>query len=600
MKKPEPLTRQGNVNSNELSASNHVVLYDNIQRRWLRFSTPKRIIQAHTINEVIPSLHEVEKQVEQHGCHAAGFISYEASPAFDPALQVRQDETVFPLLWFGLYDGVEEIEIKVGDGNSTPSFDWSPTVTPKAYAAALSRIRSYIEAGDTYQVNFTFRRLTPFNESAWQTFLHFLAAQNPGYGGFLLTDSWALCSGSPELFFTLDGDRIHSRPMKGTAPRGLTYAADLEAAERLTLSPKERAENIMIVDMVRNDLGRIAEPGTVKVTECFSVEKYPTLYQLTSAVEARTTAPLVDIFKALFPPASITGAPKARTMEIIAELETTPRRIYTGTMGFLQPGRKAQFNVAIRTLLIDRKKKKAEYGVGGGIIWDSNIEKEFEECSIKARICMPQPAQFSLLETLLWNPQEGYYLLERHLKRMGESATYFDYPLDKQELLDLLKITAQPFTPIPHRVRLLLDKQGSCNCRATPMQLPAQDYVARVTMAEQPVNASDVFLYHKTTNRTVYANAKQQFPDHDDVILFNELGEVTESTIANVVLEIDQTLYTPPVHCGLLAGTYRSSLLESGTIRERVITVEMLHHRQSQLYLINSVRGMYQARLSSL
>ncbi len=270
-----------------------------------------------------------------------------------------------------------------------------------------------------------------------------MAAQDPPYGAFLDTGEWVICSASPELFFRLDGARIECRPMKGTAARGRTQAEDLAQARALQASEKERAENVMIVDMVRHDLGRVAQTGSVKVDRLFEVERYPTIWQMTSTVEAQTEAGLGDIFRALFPPASITGAPKVRTMQIIAELERLPRRLYTGTIGFLAPGRRAQFNVAIRTLLVNRPTGCAEYGVGSGITWDSDPEAEWQECRTKARILAPPVPAFSLLETMRWTPEEGYYLLERHLERLQDSALYFGFRFDLTALrLELERLAA--------------------------------------------------------------------------------------------------------------------------------------------------------------
>ena len=280
----------------------------------------------------------------------------------------------FPLVWFGLYPAPDVITSEqLFEAAPTHSSDtpWSPSVKREAYDAAIAQIKDYIARGDTYQVNYTYRLSAPFAGDPLAFFLQIAGAQRAPHAAFVHLDRYCLLSASPELFFDLDGETIRSKPMKGTARRGLTSVEDEKQSTWLYHSEKNRAENVMIVDMVRNDIGRIARIGSVQVPELFSIEKYPTVRQMVSTVTGRTSAPMSDLFQALFPPASITGAPKARTMEIIRELETTPRRIYTGCIGFISPERKAQFNVAIRTVLVDRKEQRAEYGVGGGITWDS-------------------------------------------------------------------------------------------------------------------------------------------------------------------------------------------------------------------------------------
>jgi para-aminobenzoate synthetase/4-amino-4-deoxychorismate lyase len=403
-----------------------------------------------------------------------------------------------------------------------------------------------------------------------------------------------VCSASPELFFTLEGGVLTSCPMKGTTSRGLTQANDLEHATQLAHSEKNRAENLMIVDMVRNDMGRIADIASVEVKSLFNVEKYPTLWQMTSTVHCKTQASITDIFRALFPPASITGAPKVRTMQIIAELENVPRRIYTGTVGFLSPGRRAQFNVAIRTVLVDRLNNKAEYGVGGGIVWDSENADELQECYTKAKILVQQTPDFSLLETILWTPQDGYSLLNYHLTRLADSAAYFSRTVDICLIREKLDVLARELPPQPHKIRLIVPRENEPILEAHMLLPPTQPY--RIRVAKRPINSRDPFLYHKTTHRRVYDQALADHPGYDDVLLWNEKKEVTESCIANVVVEMDGRLLTPPVHSGLLPGTYRSLLLSEDKIIEESIKVQDLC-RLSRIFLVNSLRGMWEISL---
>jgi para-aminobenzoate synthetase/4-amino-4-deoxychorismate lyase len=339
----------------------------------------------------------------------------------------------------------------------------------------------------------------------------------------------------------------------------------------------------------------MAETGSVNVPHMFAVEKYPTVWQMTSTIEARTPATLSNIFRALFPPASITGAPKVRTMELIAQLETSPRRIYTGTIGFLAPGRRAQFNVAIRTLLWNRRTRDAEYGVGSGITWGSQPEAEWQECRAKARILDTRIPEFSLLETMLWTPEDGYFLLERHLERLAQSALYFGFVVDLAAVRVELERLAARLTRTRQRVRLLVVREGRTTLEAEV--LPAADPAPqRVAVAPGPADSSNPFLYHKTTNRGLYEAARAACPGYDDVLLLNESGEVTESTIANIAVEIEGKLCTPPVQCGLLPGTLRADLLERGTLIERCITLEQMR-RSPGVFLLNSVRGMYRVQI---
>jgi para-aminobenzoate synthetase/4-amino-4-deoxychorismate lyase len=570
-----------------------VVLYDARNRQWLFFHRPLQVHVANSLESVVSTLRAVEHQVTIDHLHAAGFIAYEAGPAFDPALAVRSPGA-FPLLWFGIYREPEKISFPPLAQESPANIFWEPSVSEKEYRLSLSKIKAYIQAGDTYQVNYTFRLRAPFFEDPWRLFVQMIHAQGYGYAAFVNTERWTICSASPELFFTLEAEELISRPMKGTASRGLMQAEDLERAAWLQHSEKNRAENVMIVDMVRNDMGRIADVGSVEVPSLFDVEKYPTLWQMTSTVRCRTKASITDIFRAFFPAASITGAPKVRTMQIISELENAPRRIYTGTVGFVSPGRKAQFNVAIRTVLVDRLSHTSEYGVGGGIVWDSEKADELQECYTKARILVQPTPSFALLETILWIPQEGYFLLDGHLNRLRDSSAYFSRPVDIEAIREKLNDLARELPPRPHRIRLVVPQENEPTLEAHILSPPLQPY--RIRLAKTPIHSRDPFLYHKTTHRHVYERALAESPGYDDVLLWNEREEVTESCIANVLVEVDGRLLTPPVHCGLLSGTYRSLLLKQDKVREEMIHVQDLS-RCSKIYLVNSVRGIWEASL---
>jgi para-aminobenzoate synthetase/4-amino-4-deoxychorismate lyase len=352
----------------------------------------------------------------------------------------------------------------------------------------------------------------------------------------------------------------------------------------------------MIVDMIRNDIGRVAEIGSVQVPELFTVERYPTLWQMTSAVTGRSDASIVEIMRALFPCASITGAPKVSTMEIIAELETEPRELYTGCIGYMAPGRQAQFNVAIRTAVVDKGAKEAVYGVGGGIVWDSVAGNEYLECQVKARILTERRPTFQLLETMLWTPEGGIFLLREHLERLGDSADYFDYPLNLDTLQKQLEEQVKGLSSRRYKIRLLLDERGEVVIERIPLNVEQSTESLHIGMSVEPVKTDNVFLYHKTTNRTVYEQARASRPDCEDVLLWNERGEITEASIANVAFKLDGRLVTPPVQSGLLAGTFRRYLLERGEVEEQVIKLADLS-RVEEMYLLNSVQEWRRAEL---
>lgn len=372
--------------------------------QWMYFVDPVEVWESYTHQDVRTHLQEIEERVHTSGLYAVGFLAYEAATAFDAALPTQASSS-FPLLWFGLYPKPHYIESPLkwdaapfeeleGIGHTVvpkASLQWSPSIVEEAYYNALQRIKEHIARGNTYQVNYTFRLDTDYLGSSWSLFQHMLSAQTTSYASYMQIGRFALCSASPELFFTLDGETLRARPMKGTAARGPTSSEDHYNAQMLYYSEKNRAENVMIVDMLRNDMSRIAEPGSVHVPHLYSIEPYPTVWQMTSDVHARTRAGLYALMEALFPCASITGAPKARTMQIIQQLECSPRNVYTGTMGFYGPERQAQFNVAIRTVCIDRNKQHAQLGIGGGIVWDSDIKDEYEECLLKARFLTQTP-----------------------------------------------------------------------------------------------------------------------------------------------------------------------------------------------------------------
>jgi para-aminobenzoate synthetase/4-amino-4-deoxychorismate lyase len=579
------------------------VIRDLRARGWLRFDAPIEVIRADRPEDVTTAIRAVDTAAAR-GLWAAGFVAYEAAPAFDAAIRVRpRDADAPPLAWFGLFDRpavVESIDDPARDsGDATDAGVWTPDITRDEYDRAIARIRDHLRAGDTYQVNFTFRlRAAWTGDDAWPLFVRLAAAQQADCAAWIDTGRFAIASASPELFFALDGRQITCVPMKGTAPRGRWTAEDLGLADALHRSEKNRAENVMIVDMVRNDLGRICDVGSVRVPgkALFSVGRYPTLLQMTSAVTGDTSADLAGVFGALFPSASVTGAPKVRTTGLIADLESSPRGVYTGAIGVVMPGAQARFNVAIRTVVVDRERQRAEYGVGSGIVWDSDGRDEYAECLLKARIVVEGAWQPTLLETLRWSREGGYALLDRHLSRLIDSSLFFFLSgVDTAGIREKLTALAATFDAAPQVVRVVVPPRGEPTVTAAPF-VPRRQPV-RLALALDPIDDRDVRFFHKTTSREAYDAARAAHPDADDVILWNRRGELTETTISNLALEIDGQWWTPPVSSGLLAGTYRGVLLDEGRIRERVLTLDALDRCQG-MAVVNSVRGWEEAVLA--
>lgn len=557
---------------------------------WIHFTEPMRILAAERAEDVRPALREVERITRDRGWYAVGWVSYEAGAAF--GLRVHNAQGRWPLVWFALFDP-RDVRRERQLPSTGPYELGAVTVsmTRESFRERFDRIKAYIAAGDCYQANLTFQTAARFTGDPRGLFADLVQAQQGRYSAYLSMGDFAVCSASPELFFELDGVEVRTRPMKGTAKRGVTTAADDEIRARLVASPKERAENVMIVDMMRNDVGRIAEIGSVSVPALFDAERYPTVWQMTSQVHARSLASLDDVFAALHPSASVTGAPKVRTMELLAGLEDGPRGLYTGAVGYVAPDGNARFNVAIRTAVVDLRDGAVSFGVGSGIVWDSAADTEYDECVLKASVLGRRPVPFDLLETLRWTPQEGFFLLERHLERLESSARYFGISCWRDDVRRALE-SALARQPEAQRVRLLLGQDG--HVRVEHARLP-ETRPLRVRLAACPVTSLDVWLHHKTTHREVYDRARQSAPDVDDVLLWNERGELTESTMANLVIERDGSKVTPPASSGLLAGTFRAELLARGEVHEAVVRTDEI--AGAAMWLVNSVHGWRRAEL---
>lgn len=557
-------------------------------------------VAAYAAAEVIPALERVEAALHA-GFYAAGFLSYEAASSLDAALATAVPRD-FPLVWFGLYREIRPIQLDEwagqGYGCRYRTSAWQPSMSREAYRHAAVKIREYIAAGDMYQVNFTLREHFRFEGDARVLFRDLCRSQATPYAAFFDMDSCRVLSASPELFFQLDNGALIVRPMKGTARRGRWAAEDEQIAAQLPKSEKERAENLMIVDLLRNDLGRVSERGSVKVDSLFDVETLGTVHQMTSSISSRLKpgVGLTELFRALFPCGSITGAPKRRAMQIIAELEETPRGLYTGCIGYLSPGmHRAIFSVAIRTLVIDKQTGRGELGVGSGITWYSAPDDEYDECLAKGMFARKIPPEMKLIESLLLEEKTGYFLLERHLERFGSSARYFGIPFDAASVRATLEELAHGVKECS-KVRLMLSSDGTMATEIEQISVGDKPAGHFIDFAATPIDSTDPFLYHKTSNREVYGRELEKRPDCMDVIFVNEKEEVTEGANNNIVIRKDGLLVTPPLTSGLLPGTFRAQLLEAGEIAEQIIMRSDLE-RADEIYLINSVRKWRRVRL---
>lgn len=563
--------------------------------RSISFSSPVKTFLAWRIDEVIDVL-EASNAEALAGNFVVLMICYEAAEAFDSALTTHTT-CPLPLVWAGIFpeDSTPRTELQ---GRYSAS-EWTPLVSRTEYDAAVARVRELIADGDTYQVNYSFPLKSKFSGDPLAWYHDLNLAQGGQYSAFLDLGRHKVLSLSPELFFERTGDHVRTKPMKGTVRRGRWSTEDSELAAWLANSSKDKAENVMIVDLLRNDLGKVSIPGSVRVSSLFELERFETVWQMTSTVEStlRPHTSLVELLSALFPCGSITGAPKIRTMEIIRELEPFPRGIYTGAIGLIKPGGDCSFNVAIRTVVVDSETGTAVFGVGGGVTIDSTAEREYDECLVKAKFLSNPPRSFELFETFLLEDGE-YFLLERHIDRLKSSANYFGFNFAEPTTKSVLYGFAKSNPEGSWKVKLTLARDGSVSTKLSQL-VNDNEKVLRVCLADSAINSGDRLIFHKTTHRDFYSSQLENHPGCDDIIFFNEQGEVTESTIANVVIRLEGELVTPPISAGLLAGTYRNQLIDEGTIKERSITTADLRSAD-EFFLVNSVRKWMKAIVSNL
>jgi para-aminobenzoate synthetase/4-amino-4-deoxychorismate lyase len=567
--------------------------------RSFRFSGCEAIIRADAPDQVAAAFAEIERAVAR-GRHAAGFVSYEAAAGLNPDLAVT-GKTELPLVWFGIFAERRDCSGEQA-GPTTGNCLVSPpelAISDGDYMRAVGSIRDAIARGETYQVNFTTRQLFSVSGDPLILYRRMCRNQQAPFCAWLDIGSHRILSASPELFFSLEDNLLTMKPMKGTAPRKPRSDDDLRQRALLATSAKERAENLMIVDLVRNDLSRIAETGSVQVPALFDVETYPTVHQMTSTVTARVRPEigLTDIFRALFPCGSVTGAPKRRTMEIIRELERQPRGVYCGAIGYVSPGREAAFSVAIRTAVMDATTGEAEIGIGSGITWDSDAAAEYRECLAKSAFLTRDSSEFCLIESLRLD-HRGYLLLDRHLQRLAGSAAYFGFRLDEDALRTRLHNMGHGLSGV-HKVRVLLASNGGITLDSRPVAGIAHTAPpAAIAISDQRVDSSDTFLYHKTTRRALYDDQLRAHPGCYDCIFLNERGEVTEGSYTTIVISMKGELLTPALDCGLLPGVLRAELIEVGAVREAILALDDLQAADG-IWLVNSVRGWRECLLIS-
>ena len=546
------------------------------------FENPKKIITAFCLDDLKKAFCELEKETKN--AYAIGYVRYEAKNAFLKDKKTDKKEK-YPLLYFEIYKDFKTYKPKK---SRNYFLNPKPDITFEKYSSDLKTIKNEISKGNTYEVNYTYDWSLYFEKDELSLYESLLEKQTTPYNTFIKNEYETLLSFSPELFFELDrtNNFIKTKPMKGTIKRGENNLKDKQNIEFLKNDIKNRAENVMIVDLLRNDLSKIAETGTVKVPKLFEIETHKTLHQMTSEITAtlKKNTSFYEIFDAIFPCGSITGAPKISTMEIIDEIETGKRNIYCGAIGFISP-QKAIFSVPIRILQRPKNEKIFKYRVGGAIVWDSNIKDEWEETITKISF-LKSDKNFKLIETAKVKNGKILYF-EEHLERLKKSADFFGFNFN--EALKTFKPKQDGM------LRILLDKKGDFETFYLSINEAKTD---KITISDTIINSENTFLYHKTTNRKWYEKSFEKIKNNEiyDEIFFNEKDELTEGARTNIVIETEEGLFTPPVQCGLLNGVLRQKLINENKIKEKILYKKDLVNAK-KIYCINSVRGMKEVKL---
>ena len=553
------------------------------------FTDTIKELKTKDIKEVKHLLAEVEAYQNQ-GYYAVGYVSYEAAPAFETKFEVIDGPLMSEyLLYFTIHESVQTEPIPLTYKPITLPKTWQELTSAEEYRAAIEHIHHHIRQGDTYQVNYTVQLQQNITADPFAIYNRLVVEQNAHYNAFIQHDDVSIISISPELFFKKDGDILTTRPMKGTTNRGLTTETDLKQAQWLAQDQKNRSENMMIVDLLRNDMNRISKIGSENVKSLCLVEQYSTIWQMTSTIETQLlpNSSLGDIFQALFPCGSITGAPKIATMAIIKNVEKQARGVYCGAIGILLPNGPTIFNVAIRTLQMQGN--NAIYGVGGGITWDSKWEAEYEETKQKSAVLYRQNPKFDLISTGRIHRGKLLFLKE-HLNRLQESSRYFSYPFNKEEVQNQVEDLCQSLDfDTDYRLKMSLAKNGELTFEHNQLTGLA-DVFCQARLVEQTHPLDSPYTYFKTSYRPHIS-----LEPHEQ-IYYNQKKELLETSIGNLVLKIEDQLYTPPVHLGLLNGIYRQSLIANNQVTERVLTLDNLKQAQA-IYGCNAVRGLYELKV---
>ena len=555
------------------------------------FTQPIKELKTRDLAEVADLLAQVESYQEQ-GYYVVGYVSYEAAPAFEKKLAVHKLPLLGEyLLYFTVHDRVETSPIPLTYEEVDLPSNWQEVTSAADYEKAISQIHHHLRQGDTYQVNYTVQLKQDLSANPFAIYNRMVVEQEAGYNAYVEHDEMAVISMSPELFFEQNDRELTTRPMKGTTKRGLTDDEDLKEAAWLEQDPKNRSENMMIVDLLRNDMNRISEVGSEHVERLCQVEQYSTVWQMTSTIKSqlRPDVDLVEIFRSLFPCGSITGAPKIATMEIIKNLEPQPRGVYCGTIGLLLPNGRRIFNVAIRTIQLH--KGQAIYGVGGGITWDSTWESEYREVHQKAAVLYRKQARFKLITTGRVS-QKSLLFEDQHLERLTKASRYFAYPFDLEELRQKIEEECQACdSHQDYRLRITISKSGEMKL-SRQILTPLSPSFCKAKLCLQEADLNQSFTYFKTTHRPHLSLGEQE------KIYHNKSGELLETSIGNLALKINGKLYTPPTSQGILLGIYRQHLLERGQVEEKVLTLADLNQAEA-VYGCNAVRGLYELEVNS-
>jgi len=555
--------------------------------------SPRAIIETWEPGEVPGALAQVDEALRE-GLTVAGFVAFEAGRAF--GLSHHEPWSRTPLVWMACYEpnnvrSLEPDELPASADFPVPDVTVALNISRQDYCAAIAAIKEYIAAGDTYQVNYTCHARFEMLGDPARYFLAMLGSHPVPYAAWLNLGDAQVLSLSPELLLRKRGRLIATKPMKGTRPRGRTLQEDADLARDLVTSVKDRAENLMIVDMMRNDLGRFCELGSVRTPVLFEAEKYGTVWQMTSTVVG--TVPqgsgVADVFAATFPGASVTGAPKKRTLEIIRELEPEPRGVYCGAIGLFMPGGDFTCNLPIRTLV--HRDSQYDLGIGAGIVWDSDEQAEYDETLLKSTFAFRIQPAMELFETLLLNRDREYAHLQNHIARLLASADYWDFAADEQAIRDLLAQVAAEAPDAPVVVRLSLNRAGRLTVSTRPAPDPPTG-PATVRLSTKRVDSGDRLLYHKTNRRDLYDRERQAATDDGlfEVIFANERDCLTEGAITNIFLRIDGHWVTPPITEGLLPGIWRQAFIDRTGSRQEPLPIEALS-RAEEVLIGNSVRG---------